>query len=50
MIEESSQREVNRVMNEMGKALASISGQFAKDYRSLVSAMQEIVNQGRNLS
>ena len=38
-------KELTRVMEEMGSALAKISGQFAQDYRGLVSAMNDIVSQ-----
>ncbi|WP_200375911.1 hypothetical protein [Thiocystis violacea] len=43
-IDQAMQKEVNRVMNEMGTALAQIAGQFTKDYTKLVSAMQQIVD------
>lgn len=44
-MEEAMGRELTRVMNEMGNALATISGQFSEDYRRLVSAMSDIVRQ-----
>lgn len=37
------QREVERVMNEMGRALATITGQFTTDYAKLVRAMDDVV-------
>ena len=41
-IDEVMSKEIENVMNEMGKALASISGQFTRDYQSLVSEMVNI--------
>ena len=41
-IDESVTREVNRVMTEMGQALASISGQFTQDYQKLTKKMKKI--------
>lgn len=42
MMDESMTQEVNRVMTEMGKSLAHISGSFTTDYKKLVSAMKQI--------
>jgi gas vesicle protein len=42
-IDESMQKEINRVMNEMGGALAQIAGQFTKDYKNLVKAMADVI-------
>jgi chromosome segregation ATPase len=44
--DEAMQREIERVMNEMGRALARISGQFTSDYAKLVKAMDRVVRQG----
>ena len=41
-IDKVMSKEIENVMNEMGKALASISGQFTRDYQSLVSEMVNI--------
>jgi len=46
VIDEAMQREIERVMNEMGQALARISGQFTSDYARLVEAMDRVVRQG----
>ena len=43
MIDEAMGKEIERVMEEMGRALASISGQFTKDYRVLVNEMNKVV-------
>jgi len=45
MIDKSMQKEIERVMTEMGQALASISGQFTSDYQQLVTAMNAVVRQ-----
>lgn len=44
-LDDAMGKELTRVMEEMGSALAKISGQFAQDYRGLVSAMNDIVSQ-----
>ncbi|QLB21256.1 hypothetical protein A6B43_06865 [Vespertiliibacter pulmonis] len=44
LIDESMQSEVNRVMNEMGRALATISRQFTDDYKKLVNEMHNITS------
>lgn len=44
LIDSSMQQEVNRVMNEMGRALATISTKFVDDYVKLTKAMNDIVN------
>lgn len=46
LIDQAMSQEVQRVMEEMGRALASISGQFTNDYRSLVDRMNEVVQYG----
>ncbi|KAA6185298.1 hypothetical protein F2Q65_09365 [Thiohalocapsa marina] len=45
-IDQAMQREVQSVMEEMGRALAQISGRFTQDYTNLVGAMQQVVAQG----
>lgn len=45
VIDQAMQQEINRVMNEMGTALAQISGQFTRDYQNLTHAMQKIVKE-----
>ncbi len=42
MMDETMSQEVNRVMTEMGSALARISGQFTDDYQELINAMARI--------
>jgi chromosome segregation ATPase len=42
MMDETMSQEVNRVMTEMGTALARISKQFTDDYQELVNAMARI--------
>ncbi|MCH1918987.1 MotA/TolQ/ExbB proton channel family protein [Shewanella sp. A3A] len=44
LIDSAMQQEINRVMNEMGRALAQVSGKFVEDYVRLTNAMSEIVN------
>jgi len=45
MIDASMGAEIEKVMTSMGSALGSISGQFTKDYTTLVERMKNIVNQ-----
>jgi len=45
LIDTAMQQEINRVMNEMGQALAQVSGKFVEDYVKLTNAMNEVVNQ-----
>ena len=45
LIDTAMQQEINRVMTEMGQALAQVSGKFVEDYVRLINAMNEIVNQ-----
>ncbi len=45
LIDSAMQLEINRVMNEMGQALAQVSGKFVEDYVILTSAMNDIINQ-----
>ncbi len=44
-IDRAMEQEIERVMNGMGQALASISGQFTKDYSSLVNTMSRIIHE-----
>lgn len=48
MIDKSMQEEVNRVMNEMGRALATISTKFTSDYAELTKEMAKIVQQNNS--
>ena len=43
MIDKALEHEIEKVMTEMGSALASISRQFTNDYTQLENAMQNIV-------
>jgi len=45
LIDVAMQKEINRVMSEMGLALAQVSGKFVEDYIKLTKAMDEIINQ-----
>lgn len=38
--------QVENIMREMGTALSSITGQFTRDYQSLVGAMNDVVKSG----
>jgi len=42
-IEDATAQQITLVMNEMGRALSSISGKFTEDYTKLVSEMSAIV-------
>lgn len=42
ILDQARKREVEQIAEEMGKALASISGQFTSDYKRLVDAMKAI--------
>lgn len=44
LIDSAMQQEITRVMNEMGQALAQVSGKFVQDYIRLTQAMDEIVS------
>lgn len=44
LIDSAMQQEINRVMSEMGQALAQVSGKFVEDYIKLTQAMNEIVS------
>jgi len=43
-IEDATAQQITTVMNEMGRALLSISGKFTKDYGKLVNEMSAIVD------
>lgn len=43
-LDDAMGKELSRVMEEMGSALTKISGQFAEDYKGLVSAMNDVVS------
>ena len=43
MLEEAQERELKKVMSEMGSALATITNRFTDDYAKLVAEMQTIV-------
>lgn len=45
LIDTAMQQEINRVMNEMGLALAQVSGRFVEDYIKLTKAMNDVINQ-----
>ena len=45
LIDTAMQKEINRVMSEMGLALAQVSGKFVEDYIKLTKAMEDIINQ-----
>ena len=44
-IDQAMQREIQGVMEEMGRALTQISARFTQDYTKLVGAMQQVVGQ-----
>jgi len=44
MIDDSMSQEIQRVITEMGNALARISGQFTQDYQELTNAMKKITS------
>lgn len=46
MLDEAMALELNRVMSEMGRALATITQQFSNDYEKLVAQMNRIVRVG----
>jgi chromosome segregation ATPase len=46
LIDQSMQKEIERVMNQMGTALATISETFTTDYQRLVQAMDNVVRSG----
>ncbi|WP_286237613.1 hypothetical protein [Neptuniibacter halophilus] len=42
MLDDALNHELNRVMNEMGRALTTISGKFTSDYQQLVTEMHKV--------
>jgi gas vesicle protein len=42
MLDDALNHELNRVMNEMGRALTTISGKFTTDYQQLVNEMNKV--------
>lgn len=42
-IDEAMQKELNRAMQEMGSALAQITGKFTTDYQRLTDAMAQVI-------
>lgn len=45
MIDKTMESELTKVMQSMGDALASISGQFTRDYSHLTQEMSKVINQ-----
>ncbi|NVK41168.1 MAG: MotA/TolQ/ExbB proton channel family protein [Oceanospirillaceae bacterium] len=43
ILDEAMQIEINRAMEQMGKALTSITGKFTEDYQSLVNQMEQVL-------
>jgi len=46
-LDEARKAQMQNITQQMGAALASISGQFTRDYQELVNAMRVVVAQGR---
>jgi len=46
MIDQTSEREIENVMNAMGSALTTITNKFTQDYMRLVKQMEQVVNAG----
>ncbi len=46
-MEDVRRAQVQNIMQEMGEALTSITGQFTRDYGSLVGAMKSVVEESR---
>lgn len=42
-LDQAMEQEINNSMQQMGKALASITGQFTKDYSTMVDQMQAVI-------
>ena len=42
-LDQAMEQEINNSMQQMGKALASITGQFTNDYSAMVSQMQAVI-------
>ena len=47
MIDQVAQQEIQNIMEAMGQALTTITGQFTKDYRQLVQEMKQITTAHR---
>ncbi|SEI64144.1 hypothetical protein SAMN05421831_10655 [Allopseudospirillum japonicum] len=43
ILDKAMQTEINRVMEQMGQALVSVTGKFTEDYQALVAQMQRVV-------
>lgn len=43
ILDKAMQAEINRVMEQMGQALVSVTGKFTEDYQALVAQMQRVV-------
>jgi len=43
ILDKAMQTEINRVMEQMGQALVSVTGKFTEDYQTLVAQMQRVV-------
>lgn len=43
MLDDALARELNQVLSELGRALATISGKFTTDYQQLVNEMNQVV-------
>lgn len=43
MLDDALVRELNQVLNELGRALTTISGKFTSDYQKLVNEMHQVV-------
>ncbi|MDE0285879.1 MAG: hypothetical protein OXN26_15185 [Gammaproteobacteria bacterium] len=46
--DEARQQELERVINEMARALGQIAGKFTEDYSRLVSKMDAIIRKWEN--
>ena len=45
-LDQAMEQEINNSMQQMGNSLVSITGQFTKDYTTMVSQMQDVINAG----
>ncbi|WP_053979245.1 MotA/TolQ/ExbB proton channel family protein [Marinagarivorans algicola] len=50
MIGRRMEGEVDEIMSSMGQALATISGQFTRDYQQLINQMQRVLERSREVS
>lgn len=46
MLDDALEHELNKIMSEMGRALATISGKFTSDYQQLVTEMHNVTRMG----